>query len=201
MSITKPSIVTKSDFTISDLPIANKVTASDVNEFHRALDDTIDVVNQYGTQYSGGIFAHFGGQPAQSVAPLARVQIDQWTGLEAGDNIGTEVGDDVLIIPADAGGIYLVTMDLNYSTDAQGGDIFRWCVTKNGSDVPGLCVRIPHERNGASSYAVSATLMISLEVGDELAVVCEGFDLSTTREFTLLNGALTIWRRINGVTP
>lgn len=199
MSITKPSIVTKSDFTTSDLPIANKVTAADVNEIHRAIDDTIDVVNQYGTQYSGGVFVCDGTGPAQSLAPAAKVQIDQFANVQDGDNFGTVAGDDVLVIPAD--GIYLLAIHVNYQTTAKNGDIFKIRGTKNGAAIEGLCSRVPHERSSDSSYARSFSLQVSLLEGDEIGVELEGFDISTTRTFTLLHGALTAWRRINGAAP
>lgn len=44
--ITKPDVVEKTDIRTTDTPIANKVVAADVNELVRALDDTIDYVQE-----------------------------------------------------------------------------------------------------------------------------------------------------------
>lgn len=53
MSIKKPDIVVKESLRTTDVPIANKVTAGDINEIKRSIDDTIDVVNATppGTDY------------------------------------------------------------------------------------------------------------------------------------------------------
>lgn len=53
MSIKKPDIVVKESLRTTDVPIANKVTAGDINEIKRSIDDTIDVVNETpsGTDY------------------------------------------------------------------------------------------------------------------------------------------------------
>jgi len=197
--ITKPDIVTKADFTTSDLPIANKLTAADVNELRRGIDDTVDVVNQYGSQYSGGVFVCDGTGPAQSVTVAGKTTVNQFVNVQDGDNFGTEAGDSALTIPQD--GIYLVLFHVNYSTNAKNGDIFKWRVIKNGVAIAGICSRMPHERSGDSSYETGASLMIQCDEGDVLAVECEGFSISTTRTFTLLHGSLTAWRRTNGAVP
>jgi hypothetical protein len=197
--VDKAAVIAKIQYQELSLPENQKLTASDVNELKRVTDDIVDALVDGGVEAvkSGGVFACDGTGPAQSVTVGGKTTVNQFVGVQDGDNFGTEAGDSSLTIP-DAG-IYLVLFHVNYATNAKSGDIFKWRVIKNGVAVAGICSRIPHERSGDSSYETSAQLQIQCAEGDVLAVECEGFSISTTRTFTILHGSLTAWRRFNNV--
>jgi hypothetical protein len=188
MTITKANIVTKSDFVVSSTPIANKVTAADLNEIKRASDDTIDALNN---AEHGGLYI-CNGTGTQSIASGAQITINQWTTAQPDNGLGVENGDQTITIPT--AGTYMVLIHLSYETTSKDDEIFTFFVYAGANPVAGLCTRQQHHEPDVNIYAADFYRLAAFSAGDVLSVRVDASALDESRTFDIKHGTFTVFR-------
>jgi len=188
MTITKANIVTKSDFVVSSTPIANKVTAADLNEIKRASDDTIDALND---SEHGGLYI-CNGTGTQSIASGGQISINQWTDAQPDNGLGVVNGNQTITIPT--AGTYMVVAHLSYETNSKNDEVFRFLVYSGANPIPGLCTRTQHYNTNDNVYSADFSRLVTFAGGEVMSARVDGGTLGQTRTFDLKHGTFTVFR-------
>jgi len=117
MTITKPDIVTKESFRTTTLPIEKTLVAADVNEIHRAIDDTIDVLTEQSLYANAPLLDRYLTVGTfDSVSATGGRVVEAYTGVEING-----LDDGAFIICEFASASYtsgaLITFDVNAGDD------------------------------------------------------------------------------------
>jgi hypothetical protein len=188
MTITKASLVTKSDLIVTATPIANKVVAADVNELKRASDDTIDAL---GAAEYGGLFI-CNGAGSQSIASSGQITVNQWTNAQPDNGLGVTNGDQTVTIAR--AGVYKVEVHYSYETTSKDDEVFAFWVYSGANPIPGLCTRVQHHEPDQNIYSASFGKLVSFSGGEVLSARVDAGVLDEARTFDIKHGALTIYR-------
>jgi hypothetical protein len=188
MTITKANIVTKSDFVVSSTPVANKVTAADLNEIKRASDDTIDALN--GAEHGGLYICN--GTGTQSIASGGQISINQWTTAQPDNGLGVVNGNQTITIPT--AGTYMVLIHLSYETTSKDDEVFAFWVYAGANPIAGLCTRQQHHEPDQNIYSADFFRLVSFTGGEVLSARVDGGVLDQSRTFNIKHGTFTVFR-------
>jgi hypothetical protein len=197
MTIARPDVVEKTALRTLSTAAANKVTAEDVNEIVRAIDDIIDVVSDRAPLAYGGLYI-CEGVGTQTLSSETTTTLSQWTNAQPQEMFTAANGDQVLTVPVGGAGRYRASIEhFVYTTDAKNREVFRIRILKNGAVVPGLCSRVEHSHNTDSSYHATIGLVVDLAEGDVLSVAITTGVLASPRTLGLRHASI-VAHRIGG---
>ena len=194
MTIDKANVTEKSDLVTTQTPIANKVTASDINELRRASDDVIDFLDASPVTEAvyGGLYICEGTGPAQTISSGQKILINQWQEAQLAKGIQISHGDQSITIPE--AGVYEMRFHISYETSARNGEIFKIRTVENGEFVPGVCTRVQHQHPNTTTYQASAGRLVEYTNTKTISLEFEALTLGSDRTIVVRHASLAVFR-------